>query len=94
MARYKHIDTSPCFIPVDLERQLVPGTFEHALNYLVDQELDLRRFDARCQELGYDAFRLEAVAQHRASGQLDTWLEGLAEQISANDPEYLRYFRK
>jgi hypothetical protein len=47
MARYKHIDTSPRFIAVDLERQLLPGTFEHALNYLVDHELDLRRFDAR-----------------------------------------------
>jgi len=47
MARYKHIDTSPRFIAVDLERQLHPGTFEHALNYLVDRELDLTRFDAR-----------------------------------------------
>lgn len=47
MARYKHIDTSPRFIAVDLERQLHPGTFEHALNYLVDHELDLSRFDAR-----------------------------------------------
>jgi transposase len=47
MARYKPIDTSPRFIAVDLERQLLPGTFEHALNYLVDHELDLKRFDAR-----------------------------------------------
>ncbi|MCE9642195.1 MAG: transposase, partial [Betaproteobacteria bacterium] len=47
MARYKPIDTSPRFIAVDLERQLLPGTFEHALNYLVDHQLDLRRFDAR-----------------------------------------------
>lgn len=47
MARYKHIDTSPRFIAVDLERQLQPGTFEHALNYLVDHQLDLSRFDAR-----------------------------------------------
>lgn len=47
MARYKHIDTSPRFIAVDLERQLVPGTFEHALNYLIDHELDLSEFDAR-----------------------------------------------
>jgi transposase len=47
MARYKHIDTSPRFLAVDLERQLLPGTFEHALNYLVDRELDLRRFDVR-----------------------------------------------
>lgn len=47
MARYKHIDTSSRFLAVDLERQLHPGTFEHALNYLADHELDLRRFDAR-----------------------------------------------
>jgi len=31
MARYKTIDTSPRFIALDLERQLLPGTFEHAL---------------------------------------------------------------
>ncbi len=47
MARYKTIDTSPRFIAVDLQRQLLPGSFEHALNYLVDRELDLARFDTR-----------------------------------------------
>lgn len=47
MARYKPIDTSPRFLAVDIERQLHPGTFEHALNYLVDHELDLSRFDVR-----------------------------------------------
>jgi transposase len=47
MARYKHIDTSPRFIAVDLERQLLPGTFEHALNHLIDHELDLSGFDTR-----------------------------------------------
>lgn len=47
MARYKHIDTSPRFLAVDLQRQLLPGTFEHALNHLIDHELDLSRFDAR-----------------------------------------------
>ena len=47
MARYKHIDTSPRFLAVDLERQLLPGSFEHALNHLIDQELDLSGFDAR-----------------------------------------------
>ena len=45
MARYKPIDTSPRFLAVDLERQLLPGTFEHALCYLVDHELDLSEFD-------------------------------------------------
>lgn len=47
MGRYKHIDTSPRFIAVDLERQLRPGTFEHALCHLIDHELDLSSFDAR-----------------------------------------------
>lgn len=49
MARYKHIDTSPRFIAVNLERQLLPGTFEHALNHLIDHELDLSSFDDRYQ---------------------------------------------
>jgi len=40
MARYKHIDTSPRFLAVDLQRQLLPGTFEHAMNHLIDNELD------------------------------------------------------
>ena len=47
MARYKYIDTSPRLLPVDLERQLIPGSFEHALNYLIDHELDQSSFDAR-----------------------------------------------
>jgi hypothetical protein len=47
MARYKFIDTSPRFIAVDLERQLLPGSFEHALNHLIDCELDLSGFDRR-----------------------------------------------
>lgn len=34
MAPYKHIDISPRYLPVDLSRQLLPGTFEYALNHL------------------------------------------------------------
>ena len=45
MARYKVIDTSPRFLAVDLRLQLVAGTFEHALDWLVDHELDLTSFD-------------------------------------------------
>ena len=33
MARYTYIDTNPKCIPVDLAAQLLPGTFEHALNH-------------------------------------------------------------
>ena len=49
MARYKYIDTQPKLIPVDLSRQLLTGTFEHALNHLLDYEVDLSHFDARFQ---------------------------------------------
>jgi len=47
MARYKHIDVSPRFLAVDLKRQLLPGTFEHALDHLLDHEIDLSGLDAR-----------------------------------------------
>ena len=49
MARYKYIDTPPRLLAVDLSRQLLPGTFEHALNHLLDHAIDLSPFDARFQ---------------------------------------------
>jgi len=45
MARYKPTDNDLKFIPIDLREQLIPGSFEHTLNYLLDCELDLRHFD-------------------------------------------------
>jgi len=47
MARYKYLDTNPRFLAVDLARQLLPGTFEHALQHLLGRELDLSGWDAR-----------------------------------------------
>jgi transposase len=41
MARYKIVDRSPRFLPIVLEAQLMPGSFEHALDYLIDHEVDL-----------------------------------------------------
>ena len=46
MARYKDLDSGLKFLPVDMSRQLLPGTFEHALSHLIDHELDLSHFDA------------------------------------------------
>jgi transposase len=45
MARYKLVDRNPRFIPVVLEEQIVPGTFEFALDHLVDHALDLSALD-------------------------------------------------
>lgn len=45
MARYKPVDYSQDkFIPVSYDKQLLPGTFEHTLCYMVDCELDLSVF--------------------------------------------------
>ena len=58
MARYKRIDTSPRFLAVDLRRQLLPGSFEHALDHLLDHEIDLSALDARFKndETGASAY--------------------------------------
>lgn len=67
MARDKPIDTSPRFIAVDLERQLLPGTFEH--------ELDLSGFDAR-----YRNGQTGAARRYRAAS---VWTAGLGTVDSA-----------
>lgn len=47
MARFKVVDTSPRFLPVVLEQQLVPGTFEYAVHTLIDSEFDLSALAAK-----------------------------------------------
>lgn len=41
MARYKVVDRSPRFLPIVLDAQLMAGSFEYALDYLIDHEVDL-----------------------------------------------------
>jgi hypothetical protein len=39
MPRFKPCDYSQTvMLPVDFEQQILPGTFEHSLHYLVDNE--------------------------------------------------------
>jgi transposase len=48
MARYKEYDyRQGKFLPISFDKQILPGTFEHTLNYLIDNELDLSIFDNR-----------------------------------------------
>jgi len=58
MPRYKLVDRSPRFLPVVLADQIQPGTFEFALDHLVDHELDLSTLDAkfRNDEVGASAY--------------------------------------
>jgi transposase len=49
MARYKDTDTNQgIFLAVNLQEQLVSGTFEHMLNKILD-EMDLSCFDGKYQ---------------------------------------------
>ena len=58
MARFKAVNMSPRFLPVVLEQQLVPGTFEYALHALIDSEFDLSVLAAkfRNDETGAPAY--------------------------------------
>jgi transposase len=48
VARYKHYDYSQGkFIPIQFDKQIVEGSFEHTLHYLIDNELDLSIFECR-----------------------------------------------
>lgn len=48
MARYKAYDYSQGkFILIHFDRQILPGTFEYSLHYLIDNEIDLSLFDLR-----------------------------------------------
>ncbi len=42
MPGYKPAQRNGMFVPVVLEEQIQPGTFEFALDHLVDQELELK----------------------------------------------------
>lgn len=41
MTRYRLIDRSARFLPIELESQLISGSFEHALDVPIDTEIDL-----------------------------------------------------
>lgn len=46
MARYKDYSYDQMkMIPVSFERQILPGSFEYSLSYLIEHELDLKAFD-------------------------------------------------
>ena len=47
MARYKPVMRAGIFLPVILADQIQSGTFEFALDHLVDHELDCSALDAR-----------------------------------------------
>jgi len=48
MANYKHYDYDQLILaPIDLEEQLIPGTLEYAIHFIVENRLDMSAFDSR-----------------------------------------------
>ncbi|HEX5056778.1 MAG TPA: transposase, partial [Gammaproteobacteria bacterium] len=48
MAKYKPYDYDQSkLLPIHFHEQILPGSFEHTLTYLIDHELDLTVFDTR-----------------------------------------------
>jgi len=48
MAKYREYSyEQEMLLPVSLGQQIQPGTFEYTLNYVVDQEIDLKVFERR-----------------------------------------------
>ncbi|GGJ01185.1 hypothetical protein GCM10007978_43550 [Shewanella hanedai] len=46
MANYKpDLSCQSKFIPINFAEQVLPGTFEYALSYIVEHKLDLTPFD-------------------------------------------------
>ena len=58
MARYKPQDRNSLLLPVVLSEQILPGSFAFALDYLVDNELDLTAMDTKFKndEVGASAY--------------------------------------
>jgi len=63
MARYKGNERQHLMVPVNLDEQLLPGTLEHAINRLIDHEVDLSGFDVHYhnEESGRPAYDPRAL---------------------------------
>ena len=64
MARYKDYDYSQGkMIPIHFDKQILPGTFEYSLHYLIDNEIDLPIFDLRYWNDETEDFFLESSVE-------------------------------
>lgn len=63
MPRYKGNEPQDIMVPVCLDEQLLPGTIEHAIDWIIDHEVDTSRFDAhyRNDEGGRPAYDPKAL---------------------------------
>jgi hypothetical protein len=70
MPRYKPSEQNGLLLPVILSEQIQPGSFEFALDHLIEQELDLSDLDTKFNndETGASCLQPASHAQDRAAG--------------------------
>lgn len=73
MAHFKTPDRGLNLIPVEFDEQVIPGAFEHALCYLIDNAIDLEHLRNRCHN-------------EVAGGSRTDRTEGGKRGVSAHDP--------
>lgn len=63
MPRYKGNDPQDIMVPVCLDEQLLPGTIEHAIDWIIDHQIDTSGFDAayRNEQGGRPAYDPKAL---------------------------------
>ena len=94
MARYKPVDRHLTkLLPVRFSEQILPGTFEYAVNWLVDHKIDLSVFDTGyCNDdTGASAYDpgvlLKIVLMGYARGLISSrMIEGPAARMSSSWP--------
>ena len=48
MAKYKKVSyEQQVFVPISYDKQILPGTFEYTINYLIDNKVDVSIFEER-----------------------------------------------
>jgi len=48
MARFKHVNREQgLFLAISFSKQIVPGTFEHAIDYIVENKINFERLTER-----------------------------------------------
>lgn len=66
MPRYKPFDyKQTVMLPLSLENQLLPGTFEFALHYLIENRVDLSKFEAKLKndDTGREAYHPKTLVK-------------------------------
>jgi len=64
MPRFKQTDRDQgVMIPVNYKKQIIPGTFEHAIDYIVDNKINTKTIEARYRndETGASAYSPKAL---------------------------------